>query len=159
MHGITQSRVISLLGSKMFLMLEKIPVYRCEVLGGFNLRIERVEMRTITFPLFFIRIFFFKISKTQNIILLHRLFNSFYATRGKYSSIISIGKYSQQVQFFQNPCLIFPQISKKSYTIFPNPCIIFPKWYPVLFCILGNYSYICIMDNNHQHVQVPNKVD
>ena len=36
MHGITQLRVISLLGSKMFLMLEKNPVYRCEVLDGFN---------------------------------------------------------------------------------------------------------------------------
>lgn len=36
MHGITQSRVISLLGSKMFLMLEKSFSTLCsDVQGGF----------------------------------------------------------------------------------------------------------------------------
>ena len=94
MHGIIQSRVISLLGSKMFLMLEKNPVYRCEVLDGFYLRIGRVEMRASLFLFFSNQIFFFKIIKTQNFILLRRFSDSFYATRSKYSSIVSIGKYS-----------------------------------------------------------------
>lgn len=57
---------------KMFLMLV-FPVYRCEVLDGFYLRIGCVEGRASLFLLFSIRKKFSKIPKTQNIILLHRL--------------------------------------------------------------------------------------